>query len=153
MKPTNETYPTGTIPLALFALVLCPSADWAADAGVPHAPPLAVAPFDATQARGGTRIAGPIPRPPSQRTNTLGMKFVLVPPGEFMMGNSRTSDEDADAFRPYGGFWGVGLASEYPRHRARLTQPLYLGMHEVTVGQFRRFVSDTGYQTDAEKGP
>jgi formylglycine-generating enzyme required for sulfatase activity len=33
----------------------------------------------------------------------------------------------------------------------RITQPFYLSAHEVTVGQFRRFVTATGYKTDAEK--
>jgi formylglycine-generating enzyme required for sulfatase activity len=33
----------------------------------------------------------------------------------------------------------------------RITQPFYLGVTEVTRGQFRRFVDETDYQTDAEK--
>ena len=116
-----------------------------------HAPPLAIAPFDATKAKVHQKSWSEYLRVPVGRTNTLGVKFVLIPAGEFMMGNSHTSDEDADAFRPYGG--GGGFPSEYPRHRVRLTQPFYLGMHEVSVGQFRHLASDSGYQTDAEKGP
>ena len=33
----------------------------------------------------------------------------------------------------------------------RITKPFYLGVYEVTVGQFGKFVSDTGYKTDAER--
>jgi formylglycine-generating enzyme required for sulfatase activity len=33
----------------------------------------------------------------------------------------------------------------------RITRPFYLGKHEVTVGQFRRFAGDTGYKTEAER--
>ena len=35
-------------------------------------------------------------------------------------------------------------------HRVRITKPFLLGIHEVTVGQFRDFVEATGYRTDAE---
>ena len=33
-----------------------------------------------------------------------------------------------------------------------MTRPFYMGVHEVTVGQFRAFVKATGYKTEAEKG-
>lgn len=33
----------------------------------------------------------------------------------------------------------------------RITKPFYLGAYEVTVGEFRKFVEDSGYKTDAEK--
>jgi formylglycine-generating enzyme required for sulfatase activity len=41
---------------------------------------------------------------------------------------------------------------EHPQHRVRITRPFYLGTYHVTRGQFRKFVEDTGYQTDAERG-
>ena len=41
---------------------------------------------------------------------------------------------------------------EVPRHRVKITRPFMIGIHEVTVGQFRAFVDATGYVTAAEKG-
>ncbi len=78
-------------------------------------------------------------------TNSIGMTFRLIPAGEFMMGSDATDpaasiDEFLDE-----------AAGRKEKHRVRITRPLYLGVHEVTRGQFRRFVDDTGYKTDAEK--
>ncbi len=78
------------------------------------------------------------------------MKMVLIPAGEFMMGSSESAEELAKAFAA----WNAtpeSFKAEYPAHRVRITKPFYLGAHEVTVGQFRKFVDDSGYKTDAEK--
>ena len=81
------------------------------------------------------------------------MALVLIPPGDFTMGNGHTPDEEVGLFE---GRYGMSsLASrfddEYPPHRVRITAPFYLGARHVTVGQFRRFVQRTGYKTDAER--
>src|SRR4051794_34023139 len=51
------------------------------------------------------------------------MKLVLIPSGEFPMG-SPDSDKDAKA-------------DEKPQHRVRITRPFYMGVTEVTQGQYR----------------
>jgi formylglycine-generating enzyme required for sulfatase activity len=71
-------------------------------------------------------------------TNSLGMKLALVPAGEFAMG-APESDR-------------LAAGNERPQHRVRITRPFYLGVYEVTVGQFRQFVQQSGHKTDAEKG-
>ncbi len=76
------------------------------------------------------------------------MELVLVPAGEFMMGSRQPI---AEAIERYGGSKD-DYVDEYPRHRVRITRPFYMGKYEVTVGQFKRFVEDTNYVTDAEKG-
>ena len=90
-----------------------------------------------------------------QITNSIGMKLVLIPAGEFMMG-SRESPEEIAAFfnKAYGSnvLTPNYVSFEQPQHRVRITRPFYLGMYHVTRGQFRQFVEDTGYKTDAEKG-
>jgi formylglycine-generating enzyme required for sulfatase activity/serine/threonine protein kinase len=75
--------------------------------------------------------------PPKPITNSIGMKLVFIPAGTFLMG----SPDDDKAAR----------GDETPRHPVRITRPFYLSVTEVTVVQFRRFVDDTGYRTEAEK--
>ncbi|GEM_PF-480325 len=41
--------------------------------------------------------------------------------------------------------------SEKPSHRVNFQRAFALGINEVTVGEFRAFVSDSGYRTDAER--
>ena len=91
---------------------------------------------------------------PKQITNSIGMKLTLVPSGEFMMGNGESAEAAAAFFnQTYGGnLRAAGFNNEHPQHRVRITKPFYLGTFHVTRGQFRQFVAETGYKTDAEKG-
>jgi serine/threonine-protein kinase len=68
--------------------------------------------------------------------NSIGMKLVLIPAGEFAMGSPATDKDAQDV--------------ERPQHRVRITRPFYLGATEVTVGQFRRVVEKAGYRTEGE---
>jgi formylglycine-generating enzyme required for sulfatase activity len=71
-------------------------------------------------------------------TNAIGIKLKRLPEGDFEMG-SPGKDEDADA-----------RDDERPRHRRHI--PAFrMGVTEVTVGQFRKFVAETGYKTQAER--
>ena len=57
---------------------------------------------------------------PSEWSNSLGMKFVRVPAGEFLMGSeSGFADDD-----------------EQPVTRVRISRAFYLGKYEVTQGQW-----------------
>jgi formylglycine-generating enzyme required for sulfatase activity len=76
--------------------------------------------------------------PPKTITNSIGLQLALIPAGEFLMGSSKDEDKDAED-------------DETPRHRVRITRPFYLGVTEVTVGQFRRVVESSGYRTEAER--
>ena len=118
----------------LVALVLgvkTPKGDLApaSSAGLPKAAvpssPTVASPQPAVPVHGGDSII-----------NSVGMKLVLIPSGEFLMG-SPDSDQDA-------------VDKEKPQHRVRITRPFYLGATEVTVGQFREVAEATGLRTEAE---
>ena len=66
-------------------------------------------------------------------TNSIGMKLVLIQPGEFLMG-SPASEKDR------GG-------DEY-QHRVRITKPFYMGQHEVMVGQVLEWLNSPGISFD-----
>ena len=83
-------------------------------------------------------------------TNSIGMKLVPIPAGEFMMGGAEPAEQLVKAFAAYHRKPDF-FKDEYPRHRVRITKPFYLGKYEVTVGQFRRFVDAAGYKTEAER--
>src|SRR5262249_18643255 len=80
----------------------------------------------------------PQPKPVERHiTNSLGMRLVRIPAGTFLMGSPAAEQGRS----PHEG----------PQHKVSIRKPFYLGIHEVTVAQFRAFVEDTGYRTDPEK--
>lgn len=84
--------------------------------------------------------------------NSIGMRLVLIPAGEFMMG-SRELPENVAANLDYSASPGKKnwYQDEHPLHRVTITKPFYLQETEVTAAQFRRFTSETGYRTDSER--
>ena len=81
--------------------------------------------------------------------NGVTMKLVLIPAGEFMMGSSLSAE---DVHRRFPGGKKEWYEGEHPQHRVRITKPFYMGAHEVTLAQFRRFVTASGHTTGAEAG-
>jgi uncharacterized protein (TIGR02996 family) len=81
-------------------------------------------------------------------TNSIGMEFVLIPAGTFLMG----ADEDEPHHR----------ADEFPRHAVTITRPFYLGAYSVTQeeylevmgrnpAEFNPTVSDCGLHNPVER--
>jgi formylglycine-generating enzyme required for sulfatase activity len=58
--------------------------------------------------------------------NSIGMKFALIQPGEFLMGSPNTAPR------------AQGL--EKPQYRVRITKPFYFGVYEVTQAQYEQVV-------------
>ncbi|QPF75200.1 formylglycine-generating enzyme family protein [Roseateles sp. DAIF2] len=81
--------------------------------------------------------------------NSLGMAFVKIPAGEFLMGSEESPAVLAAAYPQLPRERFENLADEGPVHRVRITKPFWLGRHEVTVGQFRRFLEASGYRPES----
>nr|MBC8875047.1 SUMF1/EgtB/PvdO family nonheme iron enzyme [Planctomycetota bacterium] len=120
-------------------------------------PPLAVAPFNAAQAKQHQKAWADYLGVPVERDFELPggekLTMMLIPPGEFMMGSS---DKEKTRFRKapeavnYEGAVDQ-IGKEYSQHQVRITRPFWLSRHEVTRSQFRLFVQETGYTTEAER--
>lgn len=82
--------------------------------------------------------------------NVLGMKFVLLPAGEFLMGNDASVDTLALRYPQYEHKRFEVLEDEAPVHKVKITHAFYMEQHEVTVGQFRRFLDASGYTPESE---
>ncbi|MCY2993227.1 MAG: bifunctional serine/threonine-protein kinase/formylglycine-generating enzyme family protein [Planctomycetota bacterium] len=79
------------------------------------------------------------PESPSAIINSLGMKLVRIPSGEFLMGSS-DSDAEADS-------------AEKPQHWVQITKPFYLGVYEVTQAQYEQVVGSNPSQFKGESLP
>ncbi len=78
-------------------------------------------------------------------TNTLGMRMVPIPAGEFRMGSDEPLEQLQRAYPRMERARLEALSDEAPVHRVRITKPFFMGQTAVTVGQFRRFVQASGY--------
>ena len=84
----------------------------------PDAPLPAVAPFDEKKAKEHQAAWAKHLGVPVEITNSIGMKLVLIPPGEFTMG------EGGDT------------------HKVKITKPFYLGKYEVTQAEWEAVMGD-----------
>jgi formylglycine-generating enzyme required for sulfatase activity len=89
--------------------------------------------------------------PPKTVENSLGMKLVLVPAGEFEMGNHDSDAALAKAFPQIDAKRISDVSDERPVHPVRITQPLYVAAHEVTISQFKQFLKQADYQPESER--
>src|SRR5476651_2597563 len=74
--------------------------------------------------------------PPKNFTNAIGMKFVWIPPGTFMMGSPKEEKERG--------------ASE-TQHNVTLTKGFYMGVYAVTQEQWKEVIGDNPSKFKDEK--
>ena len=70
---------------------------------------------------------------PVEITNFIGLKLRLIPAGSFEMGALPIADVAAED-------------DEKPRHPVKITKPFYIGVYEVTQGQWQSVMGTSIYQ-------
>jgi len=81
--------------------------------------------------------------------NSVGMRFVLIPAGKFMMGSRDSAAEVARKCNMPNALAGW-FCQEHPRHEVVITKPFYMAIHEVTNGAYEQTV-DTKPKTKGKK--
>ena len=119
---------------------------WPADAPKP-----AIAPFDAAQAKKHQEEWALHLDVPVEFINSIGMKFKLIPPGEFFMG---VDAKQAEAIAlnltdqsSRNSFLATTIASS-PRHSVRITRAFYMQTHEVKNGQYLKVMKKLPEEND-----
>jgi formylglycine-generating enzyme required for sulfatase activity/tRNA A-37 threonylcarbamoyl transferase component Bud32 len=85
-------------------------------------------------------VASRVPLPPAENfENSIGQRMVRIKAGEYVLGPT----------------FEIGPQQEVltPAFRITFTKDYYIGQWEVTIGEFRKFVNETGYVTEAEHTP
>ena len=91
-----------------------------------------------------------LPATASEITNSIGQRLTLISAGEFVMGSPKDY-ADAMSARVKYEWYRDSAPSEWPQRRVRISKPFFMGTYEVTLRQFRQFVTASGYVTDAER--
>ncbi|MBI5760740.1 MAG: SUMF1/EgtB/PvdO family nonheme iron enzyme [Planctomycetales bacterium] len=73
---------------------------------------------------------------PREFVNTVGMRFALIPAGEFQMGSPGSDPKT--------------MSDETPRHRVKISRSFYLGRYEVTQEQYDAITKDRSVSTNLQ---
>lgn len=85
-------------------------------------------------------------------SNSLGQKFALIHKGEFDMGELLLSEFLSKSLEATTLEARLELLGRQPpKQPVFIRRDYWIGLHEVTIGQFRQFVKEMGYKTEAEK--
>lgn len=96
--------------------------------------------FDAAPALHLSLQAQEKKEPPKHFTNTIGMKFVWIPPGSFVMGSPK-EEKQRNHSEPHA----------ETQHKVTLTKGLYMGVYAVTQEQWQEVMGNNPSQFKGEK--
>ncbi len=78
--------------------------------------------------------------PVRELTNSLGMALVRIEADSFLMGT--TKDQVDQLMRLFPDSKREWFDNEQPQHPVKISRPFYLGIHEVTQGQYQAVMGD-----------
>jgi formylglycine-generating enzyme required for sulfatase activity len=73
--------------------------------------------------------------PAKMLANSVGMTLVRIEPGEFLMGT--TKDQVDQLMRLFPDSEREWFDAEQPQHPVKISRPFFLGIHEVTQGEYQ----------------
>jgi formylglycine-generating enzyme required for sulfatase activity len=86
--------------------------------------------------------------PPKHFTNSIGMKFVWIPPGGFLMGSTKAEIEKREKEH----FLDIlGFQLDETQHEVTLTKGFYMGIYTVTQEQWQAVMGDNPSYFKGEK--
>ena len=117
------------------------------------APPPAIAPFNAEQAKNHQQAWADYLSVPVEKEVVVGkdndgkdvtLTMILIPSGEFMMGSSEEEQAEFIEVAKVANDLPAArrIPSEGPQHRVRISRPFYLGKNEVTQAQWQAVMGD-----------
>jgi len=83
------------------------------------------------------------------------MEFVLIPPGEFVMGSPEAERALAlEQAKAHNDKWAIErIPTEGPQHKLKITKPFYLGKYEVTQAQWEAAMGNNPSQFNGPLNP
>jgi formylglycine-generating enzyme required for sulfatase activity len=93
-----------------------------------------VAVTDGAQEKGEKRKGG------KTHTNSIGMEFILIPAGSFLMGTDKSVDNKA-------------FDDETPQHRVTISTPFYLSKYAVTNAQWEALMGSKPSKFEGQNNP
>ena len=90
------------------------------------------------------------PEPGKPFTNSIGMKLVYIPPGEFVMGSRDTVEEVVRKGTSAKPEW---CADEHPQHQVEITEGFYMGTTELSQAQYRAIMGRNRSHFKGEDNP
>lgn len=85
-------------------------------------------------------LASPMPSIPKEFTNSIGIEFVLIPAGSFLMGADKSREEEA-------------TREEMPQHKVTISKAFYMGKYEVTQEQWIAIMGKNPSRFENPKNP